>query len=269
MPDRTDTIALTGATVRTRELGPTVVAIDDDCVVIGVSDAADGAWTLRVDSVVALVRENSGVTLHLRDGGSVVLLCTDGHTLAARIRAACQRVPELTRALRSMGARRSGAAYDTDDGRASAESLFFAPFLAARRSAAQAAEPAAAIAAFDVAELTRGVQQAVERVASERTHGNAALRRAIEAQGEELLEPLVAALRVLGTAGDEARRDLRRAAPDGAATSGVDFATWRAWADALCDVFNAADRAWSNIDRLLADLPAAPVQAPRRRGLRR
>jgi Arc/MetJ family transcription regulator len=271
MPDHrlSDAVPLTGATVGTRVLGPTVVVIDDDCFTVGVSDAAEGAWSVRVDTVVALVREESGVTLRLRDGGSVVLLCADGHALATRLRSACHRVPELTRALRSMGARRSGDVFETDGGRATAEGLFFAPFLAARRAAAQSTEPGAAIAAFDVAELTRGVQQAVERVAAERTYGNAALRRAVEAQGEELLEPLIAALRALGTAGDEARRDLRRSGPDDAVLSGVNLGSWRAWADALCGVFNAADRAWANIDRLLTEVPAAPVQAPRRRGLRR
>jgi hypothetical protein len=115
--------------------------------------------------------------------------------------------------------------------------------LAARRAAGAAIDPAIVVQAFSAEPLSQALQTALRELAVERHGANGPARRALEAELEELIEPLLEAIQLLGEAGVRAAES-----PD-------DLRLWRAWAGHLRFAFQAADRAWLALD---VALDAAP-----------
>jgi hypothetical protein len=143
--------------------------------------------------------------------------------------------PEVTRALRAFGSRRGLPGSDHD--------RFFAPLVEALRAARETHATGAAwrtVNAVDVPRVEAAVRAALAVLAAERAAGSPPDARALEAELEELCEPLFAALGALAE-----RADLVRASDDAARP-----AAWRAWAAGMASAFAAADRAW------IAALPA-------------
>lgn len=147
-------------------------------------------------------------------------------------------VPELTRALRTLGGRRGGAGQDA----------FFKPLLDARRAAA--AGGIAALDAFDAVQLRYAVEAQLARLAAAHAPSRAAAQRALEACLRDAAEPLLDALPQLAAAAQRAR--------DAGAASALH--AWREWADTLRRVFERADAAWiavrATIDAMPAERPA-------------
>ena len=144
-------------------------------------------------------------------------------------------LPEVTRALRAFGSRRGLPGSDHD--------RFFAPLVAALQAARAAHASGAgwhAVDAIDALRVERALRDALGVLAVERAEGSAPDARALEAELEELCEPVFAALAALAecaalvrTSTDARRRD-----------------AWCAWTAQLASAFAALDRAW------IADLPA-------------
>jgi hypothetical protein len=156
----------------------------------------------------------------------------------------CRALPEFTRALRAFGSRRghrSTRASATSD-----QQRFFAPLLSARRTAGSAVDPGVVVHSFSAAALSRSLETALRELAVERHGENGPARRALEAELEELIEPLLAAIKLLGEAAE-----LAAESPD-------NLRLWRAWATQLRLTFEAADRAWLALDGALDTAPSRP-----------
>lgn len=123
------------------------------------------------------------------------------------------QLPELARSLRGLGSSRGG------DG--AIEALVFGPLLDARRAAERALTADEAMRAFDAVRLGATLQDAVRSLAASRMPGRDDRRRALEAELEELVAPLVTALDVLAETGE---------------------GDWPEWVNAVQRVFTAADR---------------------------
>lgn len=153
----------------------------------------------------------------------------------------CCTLPELTRALRSLGSRRSVATA----GAAEAD-RFFEPLLVARRRAFDAGDVAAALDAFAGAPLRASLERRAAEVAAGRHPASrASARRALEARLCDELEPVIDALDQLDGAADGVR------AADASGEGPV--AAWRAWVAQLRRVFERADESWARLARELGD----------------
>ena len=149
-------------------------------------------------------------------------------------------IPEVTRALRAFGARRGLPGSDHD--------RFYAPLLGplrrARDHVARATgRPWEAAALVDAAAVDADVRAMLAELAAAHAGPRAPDRRALEAELEELAEPLFAALGALGTA----------AAALAAAEPWERPGAWRDWVAALLAAFRAADAAWEAMLPALAD----------------
>lgn len=149
-------------------------------------------------------------------------------------------IPEVTRALRVLGARRGQPGADHD--------RFFAPLLAplkgARDHLARGTDrPWAAAAYVDAAAMAAGVRAALDALAAAHGGSHPPDQRALHAELDELTGPLHAALGTLG----------ETAAALAVAGEAARPAAWRAWAAALARVFAAADGAWAAMLPVLAD----------------
>lgn len=131
--------------------------------------------------------------------------------------------PEVARSLRGLGAPR-----DDDSG---VESVVFGPLLEARRAAERALTAGDAMRAFNAARISAELRDAVKAKAAARTTGRDDRRRALEAELEELVAPLIAAL------------DGLAAMSDGA---------WDVWISQVQRVFTAADRVAAQLAARLA-----------------
>lgn len=188
-------------------------------------DAIDGASFDAVAAQLTVVLR-SGPALVARGDSRLERVATD-------LVAGGRTVPELTRALRTLGGRRGGAGQDE----------FFRPLLDARRAAAAGGD--AAIAAFEAATLRHGVESELAGLAARHEPERPAARRALEARLCDAAQPLLDALDDVGAtaaaARDAAPRDALRA--------------WRAWARSVLVAFERADAAWPAV--------GATLQAPR------
>lgn len=197
------------------------------------------AW---VDGVLALAFEQG--TIALRGEPRLGAAARD---VVAR---ACEP-GELTLALRAFGSHRRGGA--------ELQKHYFEPLLAARRKLARATEPRGQLAALDARALAASYEDFAHRV-GERSGGLApADRRALEAQLDEAIAPLLAALRAL-----EERASMLRAA-----ASERNVASWRDWSRGAADVYAAADRCWPAVARLLDEWRPGPRPSLWRRMLGR
>lgn len=94
----------------------------------------------------------------------------------------------------------------------------------------------AVISAFDPRELARSLNATITVFAREGAAGHPARQRALEAELSDGIEQLEFALERLQELADEAARNVD------------DLGRWRAWADGVQQVFEAADKAWVVIE---------------------
>ena len=222
---------------------------EDDVAIVSL----DGARRLPLPlGTVQGARFRAGALTLVFPDGTIVL--TGEGRLAAASRAIVARAcapGELTLALRSLGSHRRGA----DE----LQRRYFEPLITARRKLDRAAEPDAQAAALDARALLAAYHDLAHRIA-ERSAGQApADKRALEAQIDDALAPLVAAL------------DQLEAAAVALRTSGAEsaIARWRDWSALAGAVFAAADRCWPNVARLVVGWHPGPRPSLWRRMLGR
>ena len=186
------------------------------------------------DEVRELTRDGArGLTLALARDGRVRLAFdteADADATERDLAARCCALPELTRALRSLGRRHEGLSV----AQASEVDRFFAPLLAARRQAAtiEGESVARALEAFDGAALAAALERIAAEFAAVRHPERASARRALEARLHERLEPVLGALARLDEAAALVRDPAHRVAR---------VSAWRDWVARLRTVFARAD----------------------------
>jgi hypothetical protein len=153
--------------------------------------------------------------------------------------------PELTRALRAVGARRGLPGEEHD--------RFFAPLLGARAEAERADGWAAQLDAFAAPALRDAWAATLAGFAGQRHPASAPDRRALEAALAESLEATGACLGRVEAAADAVR----------AADDTVRLARWRQWVAEIARLFGEADRCWLAALRELAESPPTAAPAPR------
>ena len=179
-------------------------------------------------------------------GGDVVELTGEKEAigrLTRELRMKAATLRELTRALRTLGSHRgpTGSAHDR----------FFAPLLEARRRAERAQTLRARVDAFDPGVLNARLEEALRQLAAERTMSSMPDRRALEAELEELAEPIVRRLDRLHQTWRQTRES-----PDESW-----LLAWRVWSGSVAALFAEADRCWVAIAEALESAP--PVERPR------
>lgn len=246
MTDRSLTpLSVTAIRIGRTNLGEGSVVLDDDAFNLVVRASADDhAVRVQLDAVESVVAGSQEVQIGLRDGTRVTLVSAGAPRIASDILARCHILPELTSALRTLGSRRSMRGR-----RATApaeQRRFFAPLLDARRLAGAGNAPAATIAAFDCGALCQAIAAALGEFVSERHAEEGPARRALEAELEEIAEPLMLAIQALADSGLSARDAVD------------DLKLWRGWAGQLRSTFEVADRVWIALDAALDAVPLHP-----------
>jgi hypothetical protein len=126
-------------------------------------------------------------------------------------------------------------------------SQFFAPLVDARRRAAEARTPDAAIRAFDVIPLTQELDRLIERVVGAWPDERTPARRALRASLRERAEDYARSIEQLRDSGARAL-----AAPDA-----DKLIAWREWTAQLVATFQAADRSWMALRSVVERIPEA------------
>ena len=194
---------------------------------------------VHLDDVLEVARKGLRVEVSSLRELPVEVECERAEQLDAALVAACCAVPELTRALRSLGSSRLRAG-------GGAQREFFAPLLEARRRAEESVGRAGIVRAFDPDRLNRAFDAYFLALTERRADLRPAARRAFAAQAEEAAEPLrgaIAAVREMAGAAANPREDSR-------------VASWRAWSQALHSMFAAADQCWGALQPALVNDPA-------------
>ena len=227
--------------VRAHDLGGVAsIAVDADGVLVAPLDAelqASNVIRIPFDVVDGATSDDAaGGTLHLHLSAEERLVARGDprvHELARDVLGRGRVMPELTRAVRALGARRGGAGQEE----------FFKPLLEAKRFAAR--DWRSALDAFDAGALGVALEHVLARIAAERESdhvpGRAAARRALEACLCDAAEPLLLALAPIALAAPAARN-----APPAEA-----LRAWRAWVRAVATMFERADGAWAEVQRVL------------------
>jgi hypothetical protein len=187
------------------------------------------------------LREAPGVLELFADTGDTIALHAPSglDSLARAILASAHSMPELTRSLRGLGSHRARPDDDHD--------RFFAPFISARASAERTTDSEVRLDAFDAVRLRSAIEGQIDEFARIRYPDRPPDRRATEAILGECTEDVLRRLDRLEAAGAAVR-----SSPDE-----VQLARWRAWRDAVRDVFDAADRCWFAMRPILREsLPA-------------
>lgn len=227
------------------DLGHGSAIVDEDALTI-VIRGTGGDRPIRVPLAMldgaVLSKAADELSVALRDGTRITLASTGSAQLREDLVARCRALPELTRALRTLGSRRGQSSRATSPVE---QQRFFAPLLQARRAAAAATSPSSVIAAFDAASLATAFDQTLRAFAKERFAEVGPSRRALDAELNDLAEPLVHAFTALGEAATAA----------GATVD--DLRLWRHWAGQLRTTFEIADRVWLLLD---VALDAGPVR---------
>lgn len=197
----------------------------------------DGVSARQVGDVAVL-------TLTLPRGESLAL---EGEPAVAALAAEIERratvLPELTRALRAVGARRGAPGAEHD--------RFFAPLLEARARARAAEAWPAQLSAFAPAAFRTAWTELLRDLAAARHADSPPDRRALEAELEEALERALDSLAMVDATAERLR----------AAGDAERLRRWREWVDALARLFAEADRGWLAVLPVLASAPA-PAAAP-------
>lgn len=212
---------------------------------------------LAYDDIEELAREGAASLLvETRRGDRIALTWSDARAadkMMATLLRRCWTLPELTRALRSLGMRREATPFAAEADR------FFEPLIAARRAVAIAAasDPdtmaLAGLESFAAVPLRQALEATASRFAQARYPERASARRALEARLCDHLEPLFNALGRL----DEA------AAPVHADRTAFSVRAWRRWTGALRAVFERADECWPHLARELGRTARPPGRSQR------
>ncbi len=137
------------------------------------------------------------------------------------------RVPELTRALRSLGSLR-GTPGDAHD-------LWFAPLLRARRAVEGVTDVDQQLVAMNPDLLASGMRDAISKIAALHVQDDSPFRRAAEAVLEDAAADLFVALDGLGAAATSLNQS----------SAETRAKCWRQWVAALKEVYSRADRGWT------------------------
>jgi len=227
------------------DLGQGSAIVDEDVLTI-VIRGPSGDRPIRVPLAMvdgaALSKGTDEITVALRDGTRIVLASPGSNQLRDDLLSRCRALPELTRALRTLGSRRGQSGRSTSPAE---QQRFFAPLLQARRAAAAATTPASVIGAFDAKALATAYSKTLGEFAKERFAEVGPSRRALDAELSDVAEPLMDALQALGEAATTAGGSLD------------DLRLWRAWSGQLRTAFEVADRVWLSLD---VALDAGPVR---------
>jgi hypothetical protein len=174
------------------------------------------------------LREAPGVLELVADTGDTIALHAPSglDKLAQAILTSAHSMPELTRSLRGLGSHRARPDDDHD--------RFFAPFISARASAERTSDSTVRLDAFDATRLRTAMERQIAEFARMRYPDRPPDRRATEAILGECTDDVMHRLERLDTAAAAVR-----SGPDE-----MQLARWRAWRDAVRDVFDAADRCW-------------------------
>ncbi len=202
---------------------------------------AGAAFTAPCAALDGIVVHASEVVLVLA-GGDELRLEGSGRVVATA-RELMQRsctIPELTRALRALGARNVLGPE---------QEALFGPLLAARRRAERATELRTRLAAFDAAALRDAWEHALRDAATRRFPHDAPDRRALAAELADVALPYVAALDRL-----ERSATAVRGAPEESR-----LRLWREWTSAVAELFVSADRLWLSWAPILAAEPGRRV----------
>ena len=207
-----------------------------------------GALTVPCGALDGVEVRGEDVSLFLA-GGSELELEGGGRMIAAarELVARSCAIPEITRALRALGARQTL-------GRE--QEMLFGPLLAARRRAERASEMRTRLAAFEAAALREACEEALRDAATRRFPDEPPDRRALAAELHELAHAYMAALDRL-----EQSAAAVRAAPDA-----LQLRRWREWTAAVAALFSAADRLWLAWAPVLAGEPGRRLAWWRRLG---
>jgi hypothetical protein len=246
MTDRSLTpVTVAAVRIGRTNLGEGRIVLDDDAISVLVrSTSDDRPVRLGFESVDSVAVAGNELVLGLRDGSRVTFISAGAAQFGAAIMTKCRALPELTRTLRTFGSRRGTRS--RRDSAAADQKRFFGPLLEARRAAGSSSAPAATVAAFDASTLAEALTAALRQFAAERHAEEGPARRALEAELDEIAEPLLAALSALAEAGAGARNALD------------DLKSWRSWAGQLRTTFEVADRVWMSLDVALDSAPLHP-----------
>ncbi len=220
--------------------GPGTLAVTDEEVELS-SEA--NAVAVPLPALDGVSYRDGRLTLFLQHGESVFAegtprLAAVSRDIAARV---CT-LPELTRPLRALGSRRGRLGSEHD--------RFFAPLLSARRRAERGADPRAILRAFDARAIATTLDATISDFARSRFQRRAPERRALEAELQEIVAPLLTALEALEV------YSARALSPESDDTR---FVRWRSCCGAIQDVFERADRCWIELGAILGE---APVRRP-------
>jgi len=230
-----------------KDLGGASVLADSDLVTIVLSSKEKRVSRIPLGNIKSLRLQAGQLMVQLTDGKALTLVGDNAADIRELIGAKCRAIPELTRGLRALGSARRANPRSVTRARSVAvldeQREFFAPLLAARGAATLATTPAASVAAFDARTLADTIDATIHAFAGARFRTEGPHRRALQAELEDLTAALRTALAELGALASQAQAD-----PD-------DFVRWRKWSNQLRATFQAADRAWMDIARALAEYP--------------
>ena len=241
MPDAPPLAVTATGLLRGHELaGPATVALRGETLELVTRAARHPIPLAAIDG--ARMLESGAIEMALDEGDAVTLFA--GINGAGQLRAIAEELlrracamPELTRGLRGLGSHRAGPGAEHD--------RFFKPLLEARRGAARAPRADGARLAFDAASLRAAFARRIREMAHERYPDEPPERRALEAEAVDAAAPLFLAVAML----ERAQKAL-----DGAGELDR-FGRWRAWTEALQQVFERADEAWFALAPVFAASP--------------
>ena len=236
-------VMLTGSVAGVDVGGPAMLSVLEDGLELA---SPEGDITISPTALEGVAYRDARLTVFLRNGDIVHADGTPRLAAVAReIAAQVCTLPELTRPLRSLGSRRGQLGSEHD--------RFFAPLLAARRRGERATDLRARLRAFDAGAIMAALDEAIADFAKHRFPRSAPDRRALEAELQEIAEPLRTSLNALEVYASRAI--------GGFGADDTAFVRWRSWCGAVQEVFERADRCWLAFGALLGDAP------PRRRAL--
>lgn len=188
------------------------------------------------------------LTLFLRNGDIIELTGPARLLLVAEaVEADARALGELTRGLRSLGARRRGTLAGGEQAR------FFAPLMQARRAVERRGQRGAddQLVAFDGGTLHDAMASTITSLAQERYPDSPPDRRALEAELEECAEPLLDGMSSLSNAADGVRQ----------ASDDSRLVHWRTWSGEVRALFERADRCWCAMAPVLDQAPPPPQRS--------
>ena len=213
--------------------GPARLSIDDAITL----EMRHAIVQLPVNAITSCGRSDTTLRLIAGTRGSVELTSPHARAIASALAERACVLPELTLAMRSLGSRHGGPAPEHD--------RFFGPLLRSRALSERARDAAERMRAFDATALEASLIETVLALAQLRHAKSPPHRRAMEAQLLEFADPLLTALRALGS-NDERADDT--------------IAVWCEWSARVRAVFVEADRFWQRTRRFL---DAVPPPSPR------